>query len=76
MLWEDGFNRTLDNPPLKAGEVFVRQDLSPRFTGEVPVRAAGVVVPVFSLRSEDGCGVGDFGDLKKLADWTQKRDKR
>lgn len=76
VLWEDGFNRTLDNPPLKAGEVFVRQDLSPRFTGEVPVRAAGVVVPVFSLRSKDGCGVGDFGDLKKLADWTQKTGQK
>ena len=76
VLWEDGFNRTLDNPPLKAGEVFVRQDLSPRFTGEVPVRAAGVVVPIFSLRSEDGCGVGDFGDLKKLADWTQKTGQK
>ena len=30
---------------------------------------AGVAVPVFSLRSEDGCGIGEFLDLKKLADW-------
>ena len=32
-------------------------------------RAAGVVVPVFSLRSATSYGVGDFGDLKRLVDW-------
>ena len=30
---------------------------------------AGVAVPVFSLRSESSCGIGEFLDLKKLADW-------
>ncbi len=30
---------------------------------------SGVAVPVFSLRSEEGCGIGEFPDLKKLADW-------
>ena len=30
---------------------------------------AGVAVPVFSLRSEESCGIGEFLDLKKLADW-------
>jgi 4-alpha-glucanotransferase len=35
----------------------------------VPWRAAGVAVPVFSLRSEQGFGVGEFADLKPLADW-------
>ncbi|UFH31050.1 4-alpha-glucanotransferase [Chryseobacterium sp. C-71] len=33
---------------------------------------AGVAVPVFSLRSEDGFGVGEFSDLKKLADWANE----
>ena len=32
-------------------------------------RVAGTAVPIFSLRSEGGFGVGDFGDLKKLIDW-------
>jgi 4-alpha-glucanotransferase len=32
---------------------------------------AGVAVPVFSLRSEKSLGVGDFADLKPLADWAQ-----
>lgn len=30
---------------------------------------AGVAVPIFSLRSDDGFGIGEFNDLKKLADW-------
>lgn len=32
-------------------------------------RAAGVAIPVFSLRSELGCGVGEFSDLKAMGDW-------
>ena len=34
--------------------------------------AAGVAVPVFSLRTENGFGVGEFSDLKILADWASK----
>jgi len=30
---------------------------------------AGVSVPIFSLRSDDSFGIGEFNDLKKLADW-------
>ncbi|SIQ36030.1 4-alpha-glucanotransferase [Chryseobacterium sp. RU37D] len=33
---------------------------------------AGVAVPVFSLRTEDGFGVGEFSDIKKLADWANE----
>lgn len=32
-------------------------------------KGAGVAVPVFSLRSKDSFGIGEFHDLKKLADW-------
>jgi 4-alpha-glucanotransferase len=37
-----------------------------------PWRGAGVAVPLFSLRSEKSFGVGEFADLKLLADWGQK----
>ena len=33
---------------------------------------AGVAVPVFSLRSQKSFGVGEFADLKLLADWGKK----
>ncbi|MEO5916025.1 MAG: 4-alpha-glucanotransferase [Luteolibacter sp.] len=32
-------------------------------------RAAGVAMPVFSLRSDKSLGVGEFADLKPFADW-------
>ncbi len=32
-------------------------------------KGAGVAIPVFSLRSEDDSGVGDFYDLYKMIDW-------
>jgi 4-alpha-glucanotransferase len=35
-------------------------------------KGAGVAVPVFSLRSEQGLGVGEFLDLKNMADWASK----
>ncbi|MBC7902812.1 MAG: 4-alpha-glucanotransferase, partial [Gemmatimonadaceae bacterium] len=35
-------------------------------------RGAGVAVPVFSLRSKDSFGTGEFTDLKLLADWAAK----
>ncbi|UKB84500.1 4-alpha-glucanotransferase [Chryseobacterium sp. MEBOG06] len=43
-----------------------------RFKGYQMYHDAGVAVPVFSLRSEDGFGVGEFADIKKLADWTKE----
>lgn len=33
--------------------------------------AAGVAVPVFSLRTEKSFGVGEFSDIKLLADWAK-----
>ena len=32
-------------------------------------RAAGVAIPMFSLRSDESLGIGEFADLKPLADW-------
>lgn len=43
-----------------------------RFKSQYMYHAAGVAVPVFSLRSENGFGVGEFSDLKKLAEWAQE----
>ncbi|KAG2638907.1 hypothetical protein PVAP13_2NG623200 [Panicum virgatum] len=34
-----------------------------------PWRGAGVAVPVFSIRSDEDLGVGEFLDLKLLVDW-------
>lgn len=33
-------------------------------------RGAGVAIPVFSLRSQSGFGIGEFTDIKLLVDWS------
>lgn len=67
-MWEDGENRKLGSLQMPRGEMWVKTDASPRFS--LPCwKGAGVVVPVFSLRSEKSFGVGDFGDLKNMIRW-------
>jgi 4-alpha-glucanotransferase len=35
-------------------------------------KGAGVAIPVFSLRTKNSFGVGEFNDIKTLADWAKK----
>src|SRR5258705_1162333 len=35
-------------------------------------KGSGVAIPVFSLRSKNSFGVGEFADLKLLADWAKE----
>lgn len=35
----------------------------------MPWRGAGVAIPMFSVRSENDLGVGEFLDLKLVVDW-------
>lgn len=66
--WELGKNRVMLLPEPEKGVVTVAEQIDARFDME-PLRVAGTVIPVFSLRSERSMGVGDFGDLKKMIDW-------
>ena len=66
--WEEGDNRTTADHQVADGEVLVLYGEHLRVR-EKMWRAAGVVVPVFSLRSEHSYGVGDFGDLHRMVDW-------
>ncbi|MDE6831856.1 MAG: 4-alpha-glucanotransferase, partial [Muribaculaceae bacterium] len=75
VAWERGDNRILDLSGFNR-EVAVRITLPP-YADDMPGwRGAGVAIPVFSLRSEDDFGVGDFYDLKKLVDWAEKTGQR
>jgi len=69
-LWEEGPNHFFAEVPPKSTQIIVA-DLVPKFPTE-PWRGAGVAVPVFSLRSEDSFGVGEFNDIKHLVDWAVK----
>ncbi len=37
---------------------------------EAPARSTGIFAPLYALRSQGSWGIGDFGDLKKLIDWS------
>ena len=74
VAWEEGDNRTTDGllpadqTMVPDGTVLVVYGESLRVK-EQTWRAAGVVIPVFSLRTKESYGVGDFGDLRRLVDW-------
>ncbi|MBP3756003.1 MAG: 4-alpha-glucanotransferase, partial [Prevotella sp.] len=74
-VWENGSNRRLVLPDLEQGESAVVELPVASF----PISAwkgAGMVVPVFSLRSEGSFGVGDFGDLAMMVEWCAKAGLR
>ena len=68
MAWEGRDNRHIDLNPSSPDESII--DAGQRLVNPLtPWRGAGVAIPVFSLRSEEDFGVGDFMDLKKMIDW-------
>ena len=66
--WEEGDNRSTGPWDIADGQVLVLDGGILRVK-EDTWRVAGVVVPVFSLRSKSSYGVGDFGDLRRMVDW-------
>lgn len=73
--WEDGGNRTTEGIEIADGQVLVLYGENLRIQEE-SWRLAGVVVPVFSLRTDNSFGVGDFGDLRRFVDWASATGMR
>jgi 4-alpha-glucanotransferase len=74
VAYESGGNRRLDEPHVAGRRIIVNDGFA-----ALPVetwRGAGVAIPVFSLRSENSFGVGEFTDLKPLADWCRQTGLR
>jgi 4-alpha-glucanotransferase len=69
---EQAENRWINVPPITAKQIARVSDEAYRRYPHQLFRGAGVAVPVFSLRSKEGLGVGEFADLKPLADWAVK----
>lgn len=66
--WENGANRILEDPKAEKNENIILSGLY--LNNPLPNwKGAGVAIPVFSLRSEEGFGIGEFTDLKKMVDW-------
>ncbi|MBR4851266.1 MAG: 4-alpha-glucanotransferase [Tidjanibacter sp.] len=62
--WEEGYNRRY----FLCGEQG-SEHIDAHFRGQFGWKGAGVAIPVFSLRSNQSQGIGDFVDLKKMGDW-------
>jgi len=72
VMWEEGYDRELPCSAVleKTGNLYVRTDENFRYPlGDW--RGAGVALPIFSLRSEEDCGVGEFLDLISFIDWAK-----
>ena len=71
LRWEEGGNRRLRCPKLQPNQMWIKTEDRPALSGD-SWKVAGVVIPVFSLRSARSYGIGDFGDLKTLIQWVVK----
>ena len=70
VTWENRDNRYFQAYDLKKSSVIISDEYF-----EYPVgswKAAGVAIPVFSLRSDKGGGVGEFTDINTMVDWSVK----
>lgn len=70
LQFEDGDNRVLHND----GSVNKRTIIHDGFL-KLPVskwKGAGLAIPVFSLRSNNSFGIGEFNDIKLLVDWSKE----
>lgn len=66
--WEAGENRFLPSTLLNSdAETFKIGDSVFNYSSKW--RGAGVALPVFSLRTHQGLGIGEFEDLRLLVDW-------
>ena len=68
LFWEKSFDRSIALPEGERPDVI--EISGDRFDfPQYPWKGAGIAIPVFSLRRNDGYGVGEFTDLCLLVDW-------
>lgn len=71
--WHEGNNNTLKPYEFDNHSVLVITNIYDH-KENIDWRGAGVAIPVFSLRTKDSFGIGDFLDLKKMVDWAKSTD--
>ncbi len=70
VAFEEGNNRVLYEPLGKDKLVLVNDGFV--HLNAKTWKGTGVAIPVFSLRSKQSAGVGEFADLKLLVDWSNQ----
>ena len=66
--WEEGENRVITLPDFNASTAYCYTFDALQFPAS-QLRLAGTVIPLFSIRTDNGWGIGDFGSIKKMVDW-------
>ncbi|MFA5201801.1 MAG: 4-alpha-glucanotransferase [Bacteroidales bacterium] len=78
--WEEGENRQLVLPNIfydaSKSREYICISCQPFRSRSRGLCHAGTAIPVFSLKSNKSWGIGDFGDLKKMADWAALTGQR
>lgn len=73
LAWGGGPNRMIKKAPTNACKI--KND--EHFLRTIPSwKGTGVAIPIFSLRSKSGFGVGEFNDLKLMVDWAVKTGQK
>jgi 4-alpha-glucanotransferase len=67
LQFEQGNNRVLYETNLPEEQTIIHDGFL--VIPEINWKASGVAIPVFSLKSENSFGVGEFTDIKLLVDW-------
>ncbi len=76
VAWEEGDNRSLSHEvSVIDNSLVIKTDQRYRYP-HGNWRGAGVALPVFSLRTKNSYGVGEFPDLKNLVDWAVRTNNR
>lgn len=65
IIWEEGENRVFTKPNEAEGIITTVNDY-PVKVSFPKIRLAGTALPLFAIKSETSCGIGDFGDLDKF----------
>ena len=68
--FEDGKNRVVHEPIEKNQTVILNDGFV--HLNNTQWKGAGVAIPVFSLRSKQSAGVGEFADIQLLVDWSKQ----
>ncbi len=74
VAWEWGENRTLYTKDFN-DSIYVKRDEVLRY-GIGGFKCAGVAIPVFSLRTNNSFGIGEFSDIKLMVDWANKTGQK
>lgn len=69
VYWEDRENRTLNSNNAHKDDTVLAEMALQFHYNNFKFKGIGTSIPVFSLRTNDSFGIGDFADLRKMVDW-------